>query len=416
MIPPPPFTVEQVLRALEKQSKNKVMDYRDDKALQYYKRHQQDEGYMQKLRDAKEIIAARQSNLQRYQPLMPTMPSHRTKFLSPSSRIDRQRHTAPSKLATPHRSQSSSECRSYGRQNHTSPSVLSHRYRSRSPNISIDQNQSSPDIMNTGALDAHLSISGFDHGQFQSVTDESFRTSVSSPPVMEKTRFYSRQQRSPTPINDDHIVDDDCDWNLNSRTSQNSNATPSVSANNSQGEQIDEPAPFIMGTLKNLDNSCYMNSLLYILRMTPTFVHSIHHLLQNMQFLSAEYDENMEDMIVAQDECLQLVATSVMMSNKEKWPQDVEINDSQKQVVQQLHHIFAKLTDREKHQDNEPIEKKKFQAAVRRIAPDFTIGRQEDAHEFLLIILNCIRDCGTFLMGLTQKHASMFEKYVRATI
>lgn len=416
MIPP---TIEQVLHALEKEKKNKWLDVEEDFALQYHRRRQNDAEYMRKFNDAREIIAARRSSV-RYQPLMPIMPSHFNKnqnFRSPSSRYDRQRQTAASTSVTPRRSLSSSEWQVYGRQRHTSPSNFSKHHRSRSPNIPlVDQNQSSSGILNTGTFEAHVSFNSSlnrsDHEQFNAATEDSYHTTVSASPVMEKSRFYSRAKRSPTPINDNHIVDDDYDWNSNSHASQNNNATPSASASNSQSEQqLDEPAPFIMGTLKNIDNSCYMNSLLYILRMTPTFVHSIHHLRQNMLCLCDEIDDSI-DVVVTPDECLQLVATSVMMSNREKWPNDLNINESQKKVILQLHRIFSKLTAREKHLDDEPLEKKRFQEAVRAIAPYFTEGRQEDAHEFLLIILNCIRDCGAFLTELTQKHAGIFEKYV----
>lgn len=428
MIPQSPApSTQKVLNALEKQSKNKILDHEDELILQYYRRHRKDAKFMQKLDDAREIIAARQRSAP-YQPLMPIMSSNCNQFQSPNNRhvYDRQRHVSPSVLSTPHRSRSSIQQRAYGHQRHTSPSIFSGRKRRRSPspNTLSDGNQSSPDMFNTGVLHTetsiNLSVNLFDHEPYQSAKDESYHTTMSSSPAVEKSRHHAREQRSPTPINDDHFVNDDCDWNLNSHASENNNAiaatlTPSVSANNSQSEQTNEPVPFIMGTLKNTDNSCYMNSLLYILRMTPTFVHSIHHLLENMIYLSVEYDNDLE-MIVAPHECLQLGATSVMISNKEKWPNDLYINEPQKEVIKQLHRIFLKLTAREKREDNEPIEKKKFQAAIRKIAPYFTERRQEDAHEFLLIILNCIRDCGAFLMELIDEHASMFEKYVENVI
>lgn len=421
MIPTP--SIEEVLIALDKDSKNRRLEYDDFVALQYYRRHRKDEAFMQKLDDAREIIAARRSSVS-YRPLMPIIATSSKfgQFRSPNNRhdFDRQRQTSASALSTPHRSRSSSERRVYNYQ-HFSPRTFSHPYRdgnrTRSPNTLSDENQSSPDVLNTGVLygqaSFNLSINRFDGEQYQSAADESYRTTMSSSPIMEKSRHYGRQQRSPTPINDDHFGNENCDWNSNTHASENNNVTPSVSANNSQGEQIDEPAPFIMGTLKNVDNSCYMNSLLYILRMTPTFVHGVHHLLQNMHYLCDEFDDSI-DMVVAENECLQMVATSVMMLNREKWPSDLGINEPQKDVIHHLHRIFSKLTAREKFQDNEPLEKRKFQAAVREIAPDFTVGRQEDAHEFLLIILNCIRECGAFLTQLIQNHASIVERYERS--
>lgn len=361
-------TMSEVIIALENQKKfdGKFSSLQDEYALRYHRRHRNDEEYLRKLEEAMELSAARK-NINHRQPLMPMLSSNQ---------------------------------RDYGRQQqYKSPRTLldRDRHRSSSPNTIRYQYQSPSVIMKTGGLCPRTTsslLANHRDEEYQPDADKSLYSTMSSSPVMEKSRFYSnsRAKRSPTPINDDHIVHDDWDLDSNSPELQNNNGidavTPSVSASNSQGDEVVITTPFVMGTLKNIDNSCYMNSLLYILRMTPTFVHSIHHLLQNMHFISDQCNDNdSSEMIVTSGECLQMVATSVMMSNKEKWPSQVNIDSREEEVIYRLHQIFSKINTNEMFRTNEPIEKKEFQAAVRAIAPYFTEGTQEDAHEFLLIVL-----------------------------
>lgn len=384
-------TMPQVIAALEKQEKHgdKCLSGRDMLILKYHhdKLWEGNVEYSRKFDERRELAAARR-NAVKSQPLMPTMTSNL------------------------HRSWSLYDRHDYSRPVHKSPSAISNRdrHRSGSPHAKRQRHELLALPVHSTLLKNHR-----DHEQQRTEPAGYKSLTKSAPPVMETSQFYSeaRAKRSPTPINDDHIVDDNFDWNSNSPGIRNSNAidtvAPSISANSSQSDKSSEAAPFVMGVLKNIDNSCYMNSILYILRMTPTFVHGIHHLLQNIDFVNDRYDGSI-GMTVSPNACLQMVATSVLLSNEDEWPDELDIDARKCEVISQLHQIFSKLTALEVREDRDPLEKKKFQAAVREIAPHLAKGSQEDSHEFLLMILNCIRECGASLMKLIQEHASMFDK------
>lgn len=374
--------ISDVIHALERQKKERELGWKDTVALRYHKDNEDNKEYIRKFNDAKEILAARQNQSRQYQPLMPRGSSNRHRSRSPNNR------------------------RGHGHQQQSLPDVPSDRRRYRSPNAQLRDRQQSLPVNPRNHYLSRSPSRRYDHEESHSIPkDWHYNTS----------QFYNRKQRSPTPISDNHIVDDDDDgnWNPNPQTPENNNAigtpTSSVQNSDSQSEQTSVVTPFIMGTLRNVDNSCYMNSILYILRMTPMFVHNIHHLLQNIQCILEEYDDTVEMAVTAND-CFQLIATSVMVSNREQWPGRVDICARQVELINQLHKIFARMTALEVYESTNSIEKSKLQDAVREIDPIFTPRTQQDSHEFLLTILNCIRDCGASLMKLVQEHASMFDK------
>lgn len=358
--------ISEVLLALDRESKNQSLGLKGHWALKYNRDHRKDREYLEKLATARELVAARQSSMSYNQPLMPTMSS-------------------------------------------------SNRYRSRSP-IDRHGNGNHQPQSSLGATSSTYSYNGR-HSREDSYEYVPYDSDSDDESTASNRNFWMRKKkRPPTPINDNHIVNaqSDTDWNPNSYEPENNNAfdtptptpTPTPTSSISVGNSQESVQPFIMGTMKNIDNSCYMNSVLYILRMTPTLVHNIHHLVLNIY----HYLDTGFNMPATENECLQSIATSAMVSNHEKWPNKIDINDQQRAVIGQLHEIFCKLTTMDITKDLTPIEKKEFQAAIRAINPDFTLGTQQDAHEFLLTILNCVRDCCATLTKLIPEHAGMFDK------
>lgn len=43
---------------------------------------------------------------------------------------------------------------------------------------------------------------------------------------------------------------------------------------------------FRIATLCNLGNTCFLNSVLYTLRFTPSFLHNLHHLTTDLSILN----------------------------------------------------------------------------------------------------------------------------------
>lgn len=47
-----------------------------------------------------------------------------------------------------------------------------------------------------------------------------------------------------------------------------------------------------VATLLNMGNTCFLNSVLYALRFTPTFLHNLHHLLVDLSWINSKLKEN----------------------------------------------------------------------------------------------------------------------------
>lgn len=230
--------------------------------------------------------------------------------------------------------------------------------------------------------------------------------------------FVGHQTRALTPINDDVFADfDSSDWNPNAALPTNDDPIASSTCQSIPTENLPSQVPpdeekkqLFMGLLKNIDNSCYMNSVLYILRMTPKFVHNLHHLLENLQYIFDEFDPEVARSSSPND-CLQSIATSLMVSNFRKWPDTVDgVSVNQRRLFAEMHLIFAKMTEMEFYNVFYGYDKAEFQRIVHEINHTFTPGTQEDAHELLATIMHLIHECGDALMKVVAENANMFDK------
>ena len=64
-------------------------------------------------------------------------------------------------------------------------------------------------------------------------------------------------------------------------TSNQSHANGSIANQQTPGNKISNAQPPI-ASLSNLGNTCFLNSVLYTLRFTPGFLHSLHHLVNDI--------------------------------------------------------------------------------------------------------------------------------------
>ena len=66
-----------------------------------------------------------------------------------------------------------------------------------------------------------------------------------------------------------------------SNGSNQMHAAASIASQQSAGNKISNAPPPI-ASLSNLGNTCFLNSVLYTLRFTPGFLHSLHHLVNDL--------------------------------------------------------------------------------------------------------------------------------------
>lgn len=174
---------------------------------------------------------------------------------------------------------------------------------------------------------------------------------------------------------------------------------------------LDSRERFLLGSLVNIGNSCYMNASLYCLRFIPAFTHNLHHFCDNMLLIFDENETN--DRLLSENPCDKEIASVEFISGENEWP-EFYINrmDELRQIIKQLHLIFAKLTSREKNEINHPLELEleQMQKFAENVNPEFKPGNQQDSHEFLMCILNSIRDCSREYLDLMEAYPAMFAR------
>ena len=69
--------------------------------------------------------------------------------------------------------------------------------------------------------------------------------------------------------------------NITQNGSNQMHSNVSIASQQSNGNKISSIPPPI-ASLSNLGNTCFLNSVLYTLRFTPGFLHSLHHLANDL--------------------------------------------------------------------------------------------------------------------------------------
>lgn len=166
-----------------------------------------------------------------------------------------------------------------------------------------------------------------------------------------------------------------------------------------------------MASLCNIGNSCYMNSVIYTLRFTPLFLHNMHHLVSDfsqivsrketqMKLKSASLGRNVSSLqcqnsrSYSSKDLVSLGSSpSPSSSSSSATPAtDNIIKTTQQRAVEKLHDLFKSLTSNEIADSIEPYQSDILLKAIQDVNPIFEGNQQQDAHEFLMCILDSIRE------------------------
>lgn len=195
------------------------------------------------------------------------------------------------------------------------------------------------------------------------------------------------------------------------------NSNPSLVGN---GSAINH-AP-TMGTLCNIGNTCYLNSVVYTLRFAPQFLHNLHHLLADLNALQQNIARAR-----AKSSSLGRGISAVHMENARSWSSkdlasmeqysggsaiagpatatqnstaltQVTQKSSHQLLTEKLHELYQSLHRNEINESTEPHHADTLLHAIQDVSSIFEGNQQQDAHEFLMCLLNSIRETSQTLI------------------
>lgn len=175
-----------------------------------------------------------------------------------------------------------------------------------------------------------------------------------------------------------------------------------------------------MASLSNIGNSCYMNSVIYTLRFTPLFLHNLHHLVHDF----SQIINKKECQTKLKSSSLGRNITGLQGQNARSWSSKdlVSLGSSsssssspgfdvtkttQQIAIEKLHELFQNLSNNESAETIEPYHSDLFLKAIQDVNPIFEGNQQQDAHEFLMCILDSIRETCQSLTKIVTEHPEL---------
>ncbi|KAH8232215.1 hypothetical protein KR032_002227 [Drosophila birchii] len=184
-----------------------------------------------------------------------------------------------------------------------------------------------------------------------------------------------------------------------------------------------------MGTLCNIGNTCYLNSVVYTLRFAPHFLHNLHHLIQDLTVVqqtivrqqqaskSASLGRNVsvaqleharswssKDLVASTDQQQQQQYSGLngggsgAVSGASNANASGSGKPSHQSVTENLHELYNNLHGNEMADSTEPYHADTLLHAIQDVNATFEGNQQQDAHEFLMCVLNCIRETNQSLI------------------
>ncbi|XP_058791373.1 ubiquitin carboxyl-terminal hydrolase 1 [Phymastichus coffea] len=154
-----------------------------------------------------------------------------------------------------------------------------------------------------------------------------------------------------------------------------------------------------IATLCNLGNTCFLNSVLYTLRCTPSFLHNLHHLVTDLSIINEkQLQTKIKISSLGRTGVSSTTSSSRSYSSKDlpsltAASAATELNKPRIQVAtEKLHELFMSLRELEARENSEPFQPDAFLQALRDVNTIFEGNQQQDAHELLVCLLDNIRE------------------------
>ncbi|KAJ8683249.1 hypothetical protein QAD02_019041 [Eretmocerus hayati] len=199
---------------------------------------------------------------------------------------------------------------------------------------------------------------------------------------------------------------------INTNTSKMLSEFPRIGSNH-RDPSCDVPSNVITGSLRiatlcNLGNTCFLNSVLYTLRCTPSFLHNLHHLATDLSLVSEkQLQTRIKISSLGRSGISSTTSSSRSWSNKDLPSLTAastasEMNKPRIQVAtEKLHELFVSLRELEAKENSDPFQPDAFLQALREVNTIFEGNQQQDAHELLVCLLDNIRE--TFQLLVKQR-------------
>lgn len=162
-----------------------------------------------------------------------------------------------------------------------------------------------------------------------------------------------------------------------------------------------------MATLCNIGNTCYLNSVVYTLRFAPRFLHNLHHICDDMSEITQKLVHNK-----GKSASLGRNVAGIQGSNTRSWSTKdlasigsfVDVPKTNRQIAtEKLHELYTHLYRNEVIESTEAFHADTFLNAVQDVSSIFEGNQQQDAHEFLMCVLDSIREtCNSLTKVITE--------------
>ncbi|XP_054747830.1 pneumococcal serine-rich repeat protein [Anastrepha obliqua] len=189
-----------------------------------------------------------------------------------------------------------------------------------------------------------------------------------------------------------------------------------------------------MATLCNIGNTCYLNSVVYTLRFAPQFLHNLHHLIVDLSSIQ----QCIARQRAAKSSSLGRGISAVQLENARSWSskdlaaleQNALMNvgvggvggcgggigqkSSHQMLTERLHELYQCLHRNELAESTEPFHADTLLHAVQDVNAIFEGNQQQDAHEFLMCLLNSIREtCQLLIKAIGEYPDLIMNGYIR---